>query len=77
MDNKMLNAKISYALMQTAEELRRQTETYIEDGYIKRHTGNGWNDWSEYVCPSCGEVIDGRFIKKEPNFCPNCGKAMR
>lgn len=77
----MNNAKFNSILMATInkanEDHKKQSiDKAVEEGCEKRITGNGWNEWREYICSSCQTVIDGRFIKSKLNYCPNCGKAF-
>lgn len=77
MNTKMMNAVISATLNNAIDDYKNQSvKKAVEEGCEERITGNGWNEWREYICSSCQTVIDGRFIKSKPNYCPNCGKAF-
>jgi hypothetical protein len=42
--------------------------------WIRKHIGNGWNDWDSLTCSECNFYIEKpQFVG---NFCPNCGAKM-
>ena len=43
--------------------------------WIVEHSGNGWNDWVNLICPKCGEKHER--VPDYYNFCPNCGERMK
>ena len=49
-----------------------------EDGehgkWIRKHVGNGWDDWNAITCSKCSFYIHKPdFVGK---YCPNCGAKM-
>ena len=42
--------------------------------WIVEHSGNGWNDWENLICPKCGEKHER--VPYYYNFCPKCGERI-
>ena len=42
--------------------------------WIVEHSGNGWNDWENLICPKCGEKHEK--VPYYYNFCPKCGERI-
>ena len=43
--------------------------------WIVEHSGNGWNDWENLICPKCGKKHER--VPYYYHFCPNCGERMK
>lgn len=43
--------------------------------WIKKVSGDGWNDWYVYICPYCGQVHEK--ITYSYAYCPNCGAYLK
>ena len=43
--------------------------------WIKKISGDGWNDWYVYICPYCGQVHEK--ITYTYAYCPNCGTYLK
>lgn len=43
--------------------------------WIKKISGDCWNDWYVYICPYCGQVHEK--ITYSYTYCPNCGAYLK
>ena len=43
--------------------------------WIVEHMGNGWNEWSNLICPICGKKH--KEVPYIYSYCPKCGADMR
>jgi len=49
-----------------------------EGEWIIEYNGNGWNDYWDYTCPSCGKKYErADAVLYKANFCPECGAKMK
>lgn len=64
--DKLLQEKINFA---------NATIDNTQYEWIVEHSGNGWDDWENLICPKCGEKHER--VPYHYNFCPDCGERMK
>lgn len=48
-----------------------------EKEWIIEHSGNGWNDWINLICPHCNTKYFKITWYSDWNYCPKCGKKLK
>lgn len=56
------------------EQLPPITPTERTGKWVVEHSGNGWNEWTNYTCSECNKKFNKFYTS---NYCPNCGVKMK
>lgn len=67
-------AKIKVDTEELVEKIKEECQHERTGEWLEEHSGNGWNEWTNYICSECNEKFNKFYAS---NYCPNCGARMK